>query len=195
MKTYLNRTLLLFVLVLAVLTACKKKEPDCCGPLVEIPGLYLYASAWSFGDTIPDKYTCKAPAQVFPQMNWQKTLLNDVKSYVLIMDDPDAVPVAGKVWVHWVLYDIPVAVKAIPEGVNTLGPLPAGIKRGLNSFGDTAYGGPCPPSGQLHTYCFRLFGIRKATLDIGHGAGVAEIRQAMSGFVADSAVFKGVFRR
>ena len=31
----------------------------------------------------------------------------NTKSLALVMDDPDAMQAVGKVWVHWILYNIP----------------------------------------------------------------------------------------
>ena len=38
----------------------------------------------------------------------------NAESIVLIMDDPDAISLAGKIWVHWVLFDIPTNVNELP---------------------------------------------------------------------------------
>jgi phosphatidylethanolamine-binding protein (PEBP) family uncharacterized protein len=47
-------------------------------------------------------------------------------------------------WVHWVLYNIPVEVKELTEDAGMSG-LPAGTMEGVNDWGRTGYGGPCPP--------------------------------------------------
>ena len=36
-----------------------------------------------------------------------KNIPENTKSFALIIDDPDAIPVAGKISVHWVVIDIP----------------------------------------------------------------------------------------
>jgi Raf kinase inhibitor-like YbhB/YbcL family protein len=116
-------------------------------------------------------------------------------SFVMIMDDPDAIPVAGYVWNHWVVYDIPGSVGEIEEGVDRLGVFPAIVKRGINSFGDTTYGGPCPPSGSAHHYRFKLYAMKHKELGIGRAATVSQIRAAMLGNIMDSAELIGVFKR
>ncbi|MGD8377721.1 MAG: YbhB/YbcL family Raf kinase inhibitor-like protein, partial [Acidobacteriota bacterium] len=66
------------------------------------------------------------------------------RSFVLIMDDPDA-PVGT--WDHWLLYDLPAASRGLPAGVPAREHLPEGGTHGENSWGRNDYGGPCPPSG------------------------------------------------
>lgn len=159
---------------------------------------YLSLSSNSFKDTIPAKYTCLNAQQVYPQLEWSSSYNPDAerpKSYVLLMDDPDAVPIVGYIWNHWVLYDIPSNLNEIKEGTNRVGDFPEGVKRGLNSFGDSTYGGPCPPSGNAHHYRFKIFAIRKQTLGLPSKASVEQIRQSMAGNVIDSAVLICSFKR
>ncbi len=37
------------------------------------------------------------------------------QSFVLITDDPDAIPVAGYTWDHWIVSDNPASATALPE--------------------------------------------------------------------------------
>jgi hypothetical protein len=36
-----------------------------------------------------------------------------------------------------------------------------GAEQGKNDFGQTNYGGPCPPSGPVHKYSFKLYALDK----------------------------------
>ena len=78
------------------------------------------------------------------------------KSLALIMDDPDAMEPAGKVWVHWVVWNM----------LNLDGRL--NTKRictwGTNSFNKLGYDGPAPPD-KRHTYVFKLYALDIQTLD------------------------------
>lgn len=149
-------------------------------------------TAFRDNDSIPYKFTCSNFKQVSPQMSWD-FITNKTKSYVLIMDDPDAVQVVGYTWNHWLLYDIPPGSNVIQEGKNKYGPLPAGVLKGLNSFGDTAYGGPCPPKGQKHTYVFTVYDLDLPSLGLPAGANSAAVRNAMKGHIIDSLVYRGTF--
>ncbi len=183
-----------YLAILFLVVACSEEKTTDNTHSNSLVRLQLKSSSFDSGTVIPNKYSCVSGAQVFPNISWNASG-KSVKSYALIMDDPDAVPVAGYVWNHWLLYDIPSTVLSIGEGSNTLQPMPVGVKRGLTSFGDTAYGGPCPPSGQLHHYIFKLYELDVASLGLNSGSTVAEVRQAMKGHLLDSATYSGTFQR
>jgi Raf kinase inhibitor-like YbhB/YbcL family protein len=178
----------LFVAIFAIFTQCREKVPT----QNSIPLSITSASIKT--DTIPNAYSCKAGVnEKIPQLSLTGDP-NKIKSLVLVLDDPDAIPVAGKIWNHWLLYDIPVNTE-IADKTSKCGGLPKGTKYGITSFGDTCYGGPCPPAGQLHHYHFRLYGINKASLGLTTGATIAEMRAAMAGAVVDSTELVGLFRQ
>ena len=192
----MKRKLILFLgclIGLLLLTDCRT------GLLVESP-ISFYVLSNSFDDTIPFKYSCGSSQQFHPQLSWggiggDPDGANPPGSFVMIMDDPDAIPVAGYVWNHWVVYDIPGSLREIKEGVDRIGVLPPIVKRGINSFGDTTYGGPCPPPGPAHRYRFKLYAMKNAELGIGRAATVAQIRAAMASNILDSAEMTAVFKR
>ena len=76
----------------------------------------LSSSAFASGEAIPMRFTCD-DANVSPPLAWSGAPAG-TKCYALIVDDPDAPdPAAPKrVWVHWVLYDIPAKVTELAEG-------------------------------------------------------------------------------
>ncbi len=189
MKNILLNLLIIFTII--NICACKKKKVE---PNPEVIKLALSSSSFSNGDSIPYIFTCKVSKQRFPQLSWRQPD-QKMSGYALIMDDPDAVPVVGKVWNHWVLYNIHTVVDNLYLGENPLGPLPAGTFRGTNSAGDTTYIGPCPPVGQKHTYVFTLYGLDLTNLGLPRGATSAQVREAMKGHILDSAVYKGTFER
>ena len=75
----------------------------------------LVSSVFVEGKPIPAKYTCDG-ANVSPQLNWSGAPQN-TKSFVLIMDDPDA-PMGT--WVHWVLYNISDTATGLSEDLNAV---------------------------------------------------------------------------
>ncbi|WP_295436543.1 YbhB/YbcL family Raf kinase inhibitor-like protein [uncultured Thiodictyon sp.] len=119
--------------------------------------LVLKSDAFDEGGEIPPKYTCEG-ANVSPGLYWQG-LPEGTESLVLIVDDPDAPdPAAPRmVWDHWILYNLPPTAAGLAEGVGVAA-LPTGCVAGLNSWGHTDYGGPCPPSGR-HRYFHRLYAL------------------------------------
>lgn len=128
---------------------------------------------------IPTKYTCEGE-DVSPPLAWSGVPAS-VKSFALIVDDPDAPdPQAPKMtWVHWVLYNIPLAVTHLDEGASTR--LPPGVREGLNDWKRTGWGGPCPPIGR-HRYYFKMYALDALLRDLGSPTKAA-LEEAMMGHV------------
>lgn len=144
---------------------------------------------WKDSATIPDTFSCKSAHQILPKIQCTQAP-SGTKSLVLIMDDPDAVPVAGYVWIHWLVWDLPVQ-KSLTEH----DAYPTFAVIGKTSFGKLEYGGPCPPSGQKHQYFLRLFALDIGTLGISSNSENTAVRAAMKGHVLDSAVYRGFFKQ
>ncbi|MBN1526462.1 MAG: YbhB/YbcL family Raf kinase inhibitor-like protein [Candidatus Omnitrophica bacterium] len=104
------------------------------------------------------------------------------KSLALIVDDPDA-PMGT--WVHWVMYDIPVASR-IEEGS-------APGTQGVNDFHTQKYDGPWPPSG-THRYFFKVYALDDK-LGLKAGADKRAVEKAMEGRILDKAELVGLYRR
>ena len=104
----------------------------------------ICSTAFGPGAAIPTRYTCEGH-DVSPPLQW-RNLPAGTKSLVLIIDDPDAPdPRAPRMtWVHWVLYNIPVAATGLAEGVQRQA-LPAGTLEGLNDWQRPGYGGDFTP--------------------------------------------------
>lgn len=119
--------------------------------------LVLKSDAFADGESIPVKFTCEGD-DISPGLYWEG-LPENTQSLVLIIDDPDAPdPSAPRmVWDHWIVYNLPPDSGGIPEGASR-DTLPAGCQEGINSWGRTRYGGPCPPIG-CHRYFHRLYAL------------------------------------
>ena len=140
------------------------------------------------GDAIPARHTCDAD-NVSPPLTW-RDVPEKTEALALIVDDPDA---PAKVWVHWVLYDIPPDVTWLPEGVPEEKRLPNGAVHGTNDFERLGYGGPCPPGG-VHRYRFTLYAL-DTKLNLPPGATKYEVLQAMESHVLDQQQLIGKYRR
>jgi Raf kinase inhibitor-like YbhB/YbcL family protein len=190
-KLKMKLKIVIFSLVVLIF-ACGKKGNIATNDSYMKGSLNLTSSAFVELDTIPDIYSCNGgKSERFPELKWENGP-NNVVSWAIIMDDPEAIPVAGSIWTHWVIYNIPGNISGLGPSTNKTGTIPIGASRGKTSFGDTLYGGPCPPSGQLHHYKFRIFALNK-TLNVALGSSAGEIRTAMDGAILDSAVLTGVF--
>jgi Raf kinase inhibitor-like YbhB/YbcL family protein len=142
--------------------------------------------------TIPEKHTCDGE-DISPALSWSD-VPSGTKSFVLIVDDPDAPdPAAPKMtWVHWVLYNIPVNTDSLTQGIEP-NELPKGTLEGLNDWERTGYGGPCPPIGR-HRYFHKLYALDTVLPDLGEPTKT-EIENAMEGHVISKAQLIGVYQR
>ena len=154
--------------------------------------LVLSSSAFENGSDIPARYTCEGD-NVSPPLAWTG-IPDNARSLVLIVDDPDAPdPEAPRmVWVHWVLYNIPTDLPALPEGVVSA-TLPPGAGEGLNDWNQSGYGGPCPPIGR-HRYFHKLYAL-DTLLEGMNNPTRAQVEAAMSGHIIEQAELVGTYRK
>ncbi|MFB6103344.1 MAG: YbhB/YbcL family Raf kinase inhibitor-like protein [Haloplanus sp.] len=144
----------------------------------------LSSPAFRDGDPIPERYGYTAD-DINPPLEITDPPA-DAESLVLIIDDPDAVEPAGKVWLHWLVWNIDPTRKRVPEDWSTD---TAAAVEGENDYGDVGYGGPNPPDRE-HTYRFRLFALDE-TLDVPAGAGRDRVEREMEGHVLDTTTYEG----
>jgi Raf kinase inhibitor-like YbhB/YbcL family protein len=154
--------------------------------------LVLTSLAFAAGAAIPPRFTCQG-ADVSPPLAWSGAP-EGAKSLALIVDDPDAPdPRAPKMtWVHWVLYNLPLGAKGLPEGVAPSA-LPPGTREGTNDWKRTGYGGPCPPIGR-HRYFFKLYALDAVLPDLGK-PNKAKLEAAMKGHVLAHAELIGTYEK
>ena len=152
--------------------------------------LVITSPAFTDGAAIPSSFTCEG-RDISPALAWAG-VPPGTKSLALIIDDPDAPdPAAPKrVWVHWVVYDLPPDSGGLPEGAKGL---PAGAQQGLNDWQRKAYGGPCPPIGR-HRYFFKLYAL-DARLGALATPTKAAVENAMAGHVLAEAVLMGTYQK
>jgi Raf kinase inhibitor-like YbhB/YbcL family protein len=152
--------------------------------------LSLSSTAFGMGDAMPALHTCQGQ-DISPPLAWSG-LPTGTRSLALIVDDPDAPdPAAPKMtWVHWVLYNLPVAATGLPQGVAHL---PAGTAEGLNDWQRTGYGGPCPPIGR-HRYVHKLYALDTVLPDL-HNPTKAKLEKAMAGHILEKTELVGTYQK
>lgn len=155
--------------------------------------LTLTSPAFTDQGAIPARYTCDGD-DVSPPLQWSDAPAG-ARSFVLIIDDPDAPDPAAprRIWVHWVLYNLPASLAEIPEGASA-GSLGAGVRVALNDSNEPGYGGPCPPKGR-HRYFHKLFALDTELPDLGPRAKRADVEKAMAGHVLAEATLMGTYER
>ncbi len=154
--------------------------------------LTLTSTAFTHNGSIPKLYTCQ-DKDISPALAWSG-LPEGTKSLALIVDDPDAPDPAKpqRVWVHWVLYNIPPSAKGLKEAVET-GDLPPGTREGKNDWKNTGYGGPCPPIGR-HRYFHKLYALDTVLPDLKQPAK-ADLEKAMAGHVIEKVELMGTYQK
>jgi Raf kinase inhibitor-like YbhB/YbcL family protein len=152
----------------------------------------ITSTAFAQGGAIPRRHTCDGE-DLSPVLDWAGVPAA-ARSLVLLVDDPDAPdPAAPKMtWVHWVLYNLPPDAKGLGEGAPSSA-LPAGTREGLNDWGRTGYGGPCPPMGR-HRYFHKLYALDTILPDLGRPTKAA-LEKAMHGHVLAHCELVGTYQR
>jgi Raf kinase inhibitor-like YbhB/YbcL family protein len=154
--------------------------------------LKVTSSAFQQGGSIPSQYTCEGK-DISPPIAWSGAPSGG-KTIAMIVDDPDAPDPAKpqRVYVHWVVYNIPVATGSLPENASKKG-MPKGAVQGKNDWGRPEFGGPCPPIGR-HRYFFKLYAL-DTELNGLSAPTKADLEQAMKGHVLDSGELMGTYQK
>ena len=108
-----------------------------------------------------------------PALEW--TAMPDAETFALVVEDPDAP--AKKPVLHWLAWNIPGALDALPRGLRAAPALDefGGLVQGRNTHGEFGYMGPKPPPGDgPHRYHFQLFAL-DARLDLPPSAPLEEL--------------------
>ncbi|MGI5827529.1 MAG: YbhB/YbcL family Raf kinase inhibitor-like protein [Patescibacteria group bacterium] len=146
--------------------------------------MQITSPAFSNNGDIPQRYTCDGQ-DINPPLSLSD-IPEEAESLVITVTDPDT---PGKTWVHWVVFNISPDVKEVEEDS-----VPEGGILGSNDFGQTEYGGPCPPSGETHHYFFTVYAIYiKTTLE--EGVVFDEVMETIEDNIIDSAELVGTYRR
>jgi len=136
--------------------------------------LILESTAFKNGEEIPKKYGYKN-MNINPPLKI-KQIPQNTKSLAIIMDDPDAMGAVGKIWVHWVIWNIEPYTNEIKEDT-----IPIGALEGKTDFGEIGYGGPAPPDKE-HTYIFKLYALDNK-LNLNPGASKLDVEKAMKNHI------------
>ena len=141
--------------------------------------LKLTSSAFSDGGEIPRECGYKNGNKVPPLTI--SGIPEGTKSLTLIMDDPDAMEPAGKVWVHWVVWNIVGSTIDLKK-----------CHQGMTDFGEEGYGGPAPPD-KRHTYVFKLYALDCNLDAFPYNETKADVEKAMEGHIIEQATLTGTY--
>ena len=160
---------------------------------IERMTMKLTSSAFNDGETIPAVYTCDGE-NINPPLSISD-IPEGTESFVLVMDDPDIPEVVKKKmdiekFDHWVLYDVAADTTEISEG-ESIG------TTGLNTRGEAAYTGPCPPTEYeptTHRYIFRLYAL-SGKLSFEKPPTLDEVESIAEGMMLEKSVLTGLYSR
>ena len=162
-----------------------------------IASIALTTPAWTDGGRIPDLHA-QPGRDVSPPLAWTN-VPDTAVSFVLVVHDLDAPTGNGTDdLLHWLVWNIPAADRALPEGVPQGASLPNGARQ-ISATGPAYRGPAAPASGAPHHYVFELFAL-DTMLDVpAVGASPAQTRAAviaaMAGHVRGKGVLTGTYRR
>jgi len=133
-------------------------------------------------EVIPERFvynrsTCSGE-NISPEMSWSGVPAS-AKSLAIVVWDQDA-PVSGGFY-HWVIVNIPVETKRLSEGAGNVAShkAPSGSIQLLNDWGESGYGGPCPPGNSRHRYHFILSALSAQQLPVTARSKVSEATAAI----------------
>jgi Raf kinase inhibitor-like YbhB/YbcL family protein len=142
---------------------------------------HLSSPAFAQGKSIPLRYA-RASGNLSPPLRIQGVPAT-AKSLALIVDDPDA---PSGLFTHWLVWNLEPTTTSISEGE-----LPIEAQRGKNSFGDSYYDGPAPPSG-THRYIFHLYAL-DTFLSVPPTSKRDRLEKAMKGHVVAETQLMGTY--
>jgi len=179
-----SHTALLAALLLTALAPASRAQDS----------LKITSTAFAADGEIPAVHTCdggdRSPPLAFSGVPAA------AKSLALIVDDPDApapdAKTPPKPWVHWVLYNLPVASTGLAEALAPTD-LPFQAQQGSNDWHLTGYRGPCPPNGR-HRYVHKLYALDAVLTGLASPTK-AELEAAMKGHIVGESQLVGTYQR
>nr|WP_281218415.1 YbhB/YbcL family Raf kinase inhibitor-like protein [Janthinobacterium psychrotolerans] len=131
-------------------------------------------------------------ANLAPQLSWSGAPAG-TRSYAITVYDPDAPTGSG--WWHWSVFNLPATIHSVAGGA-TAASLPAGAVQARNDFGDSAFGGACPPAGdQPHRYQVTVWALKVDKLPLDQHASGALVGYLLNANVLGKAQLTGLYGR
>ena len=195
-----GRLLVAFAAALAVgapLAGCKPHDPPSRAsqmamgelPTTKKESIDVGSSDFANNGVIPDRLSADAHGGS-PQLTWSPVV--DGKSYVLIVEDPDAP--SAEPHVHWTAWNIPADAVGVPPDQPGAGQASNGMRQGKNGAGSIGWSGPHPPAGPAHHYHVQVFALDEPALTVAGGADRDTLVGAMKGHVVAKGEMVGTFQ-
>lgn len=148
-------------------------------------GFRIVSSAFKNNDFIPPWYS-RSQGDSSPPIGWTKPPRRTI-SLVLIVTCTDSD--TGKVYCHWVMYNIPPKANTIFGNQPHKNVSHDGTLQGVNSFGGVGWDGPADDISDQELH-FNLYAL-DSKLDLPGGSSFHDVQDAMEGHVLDEAMLIG----
>lgn len=157
--------------------------------------VFAVTSAFQQGKDIPAKYAYKDVAggkNTSLPLAWSG-IPAGTKSLAVLMYDLH--PVAQN-WVHWAVINIPAGSNGIAEGASGTARMPQGSAELTNSYGESGYGGPCPPSDTgKHEYKFIVYALNADKIDLSGAVTAEQFQAAVEAKMLGKTELSGYFKQ
>lgn len=148
-------------------------------------GFALRSAAFGDGEELDPSFTADEDDSVAPPLEWSAPPAGTCE-LALMVEDPDAP--TPEPFCHWLVWGLPPHKGQLLEGETP-------PRVGKNSFGNSEWLLPDPPTGQsAHDYVFQLFAL-DTPLALMSGATRGDLIAAMEGHVLGAAVLTGTYSR
>ena len=168
----------------------RPQAPDPYSLLPEVPSFTLESDDFQDGQALDKKFahTSVGGENVSPHLRWSG-FPDETKGFALTIYDPDA-PTGSGFW-HGVVAAIPADVTEIGQGAE----LPSGAFSARNDFGESGYGGPAPPEGDVrpHRYFFAVHALDTDDLGVDESASPAYVGFNLTFHTIARGVIMGTF--
>jgi len=125
---------------------------------------FTLQAPWAEGGPIDARFTCDGEDRT-PTLTWTAPPAGTVELALVVTDDD------AEGFIHYAVAEIPPAAGEVGEGGEI-----TGAAVGLNGFGATGWGGPCPPSGETHTYRWTMYALAQQS-ELPNGFTGLELQQ------------------
>ena len=154
-----------FLLLLLLVCACDETPRE---------AFEMRSGAFGEKEVMPKAFTCGAG--ISPPLTFSK-IPDDVKSLVVLLEDPERI--SGN-YTHWMVWGLPPKV-VLPSDIDTY-PVDGAIMGTADDGKTVGYLAPCPPEGEVHEVVFRALGLDEM-LSLEEGADRAQLDAALEGHV------------
>ncbi|HAR63852.1 MAG: YbhB/YbcL family Raf kinase inhibitor-like protein [Candidatus Margulisiibacteriota bacterium] len=145
------------------------------------------STAFENGELIPRKYTCDGD-DASPPLVWSALPESTRKLAILCedIDDPDGPKT------HWIIFDLPVSLRGLRDGIPQQQFLEDGVSQGVNDFHRVGYTGPCS-SKTVHRYQFTLYALDAELSMEEYTATKDLLLKEMKGHILDQGQLVGLY--